>query len=57
MSDQKRREPARIPPSDLTAVAINSGDLFKGARELLIRHGQEIYRLRRTQAGKLILTK
>ena len=31
--------------------------LFGAARELVIEHGNEEYRLRITQAGKLILTK
>ena len=32
-------------------------DLFKGARELILEHGGQDYRLRITAAGKLILTK
>ena len=35
----------------------NSAELFAGARELLIEHGNEEYRLRLTNQGKLILTK
>jgi len=35
----------------------NSAELFAGARELLIEHGSEEYRLRLTNQGKLILTK
>ena len=31
--------------------------LFGAARELVIEHGSEEYRLRITQSGKLILTK
>lgn len=42
----------RQPPS-----ALESRALFQGATEVLIRHGNETYRLRQTQAGKLILTK
>lgn len=34
-----------------------SADLFAGTREVQIEHGQQIYRLRRTALGKLILTK
>ena len=34
-----------------------SDELFDGARELVIRHGREEYRLRITRSGKLILTK
>jgi hemin uptake protein HemP len=36
---------------------VSSADLFRGGRELVIRHGTEEYRLRITRAGKLILTK
>lgn len=34
-----------------------SGELFAGAREIVIEHVGEEYRLRITQLGKLILTK
>lgn len=34
-----------------------STDLFAGTREVQIEHGQQVYRLRRTALGKLILTK
>lgn len=36
---------------------IRSGDLFSGQRELLIEHAGELYSLRQTSKGKLILTK
>ena len=36
---------------------INSTELFAGAREVLIDHSGETYRLRHTSQGKLILTK
>ncbi|MDB5988185.1 MAG: Hemin uptake protein hemP [Nevskia sp.] len=36
---------------------LNSRKLFADARELLIEHGDELYRLRWTRSGKLILTK
>lgn len=42
--------PARPP-------AFSSTDLFGQAREVIILHGHEEYRLRITRAGKLILTK
>jgi hemin uptake protein HemP len=38
-------------------VTIESGDLFRGQREILIQHGDEIYRLRITRNEKLILHK
>ncbi|PYN39434.1 MAG: hemin uptake protein HemP [Candidatus Rokuibacteriota bacterium] len=36
---------------------VRSADLFQTARELVIVHGEEEYRLRITRADKLILTK
>ena len=36
---------------------VDSTTLFGNARELIIRHGNEEYRLRMTSQGKLILTK
>lgn len=36
---------------------LESRELLGSAMERLIRHGEELYRLRLTRAGKLILTK
>lgn len=36
---------------------ISSGQLMRGATELLIEHHGAMYRLRKTSLGKLILTK
>ncbi len=36
---------------------LDSVQLFNGREEILIVHGNETYRLRRTRQGKLILTK
>ncbi len=36
---------------------ITSAELFAGGREIHIRHADEIYTLRQTSKGKLILTK
>ncbi len=36
---------------------IDSRDLFREAREIIIAHGDETYRLRLTAQNKLILTK
>ncbi len=36
---------------------VDSDDLLRGGREVLIRHGGEVYRLRHTRNDKLILTK
>lgn len=38
-------------------VRLNSVDLFAGAREVVIAHGGDEYRLRLTSQDKLILTK
>ena len=35
--------------------AIDSAELFGGTREIVIRHGAELYRLRLTNSNKLIL--
>ena len=36
---------------------MTSSELLRGENELLIRHGDEIYRLKLTRNGKLILQK
>ncbi len=58
------RSSASIQPAARVAVQraatpreLDSHDLLGGARELLIRHNGESYRLRVTRLGKLILTK
>jgi hemin uptake protein HemP len=38
-------------------VVLRSEDVLKGAREVVIQHAGEAYRLRLTSNGKLILTK
>ncbi|KRA17931.1 hypothetical protein ASE43_10850 [Lysobacter sp. Root983] len=43
--------------SAANAMLVESGALLRGAREVLIRHGGEVYRLRHTRNDKLILTK
>lgn len=48
------------PSRDLDAQvhdAFDSTRLLRGQREVLIRHGDETYRLRHTRNDKLILTK
>jgi hemin uptake protein HemP len=42
-----------LPP----APPVDSATLLNGRRELAIRHGADIYRLRLTASNKLILTK
>jgi hemin uptake protein HemP len=63
-------EPVGLPPlgSTLTPVPASlvplmagprwrSDELLAGTDEALIAHGDQVYRLRRTGTGKLILTK
>lgn len=45
----------RLPAKGIPTVA--SADLFGGGREVVIRHGDEVYRLRLTNSNKLILIK
>ena len=45
------------PESTLRAEIISSDELFRGTREVRIRHAGEVYRLRLTRSGKLILHK
>jgi hemin uptake protein HemP len=42
---------------DAPERVIDTQDLFGGAREVLIRHNDAVYRLRITRFGKLILNK
>jgi len=49
-----------VLPVETTTTDINSissQDLFQGRQEICIEHGDQIYRLRTTRLGKLILTK
>lgn len=68
MSDEKARDDlsnAATRPSQndagrsvsLRENRVDSRDLFQGAREITISHGDETYRLRLTAQNKLILTK
>ena len=41
----------------LPSRVVCSEEILSGQTEILIRHGSEIYRLRVTRSGKLILTK
>lgn len=54
--------PATSAPAEESAAApampvFDSRLLLNGGREVLIRHGDECYRLRHTRNDKLILTK
>jgi hemin uptake protein HemP len=46
-----------VPAHLATDGPVDSVTLMKGRRELIIRHGADIYRLRITASNKLILTK
>lgn len=51
-------KPAQPAGQDLPQqTTLNSTELLKGSKEVLIKHGEEIYRLRLTRNGKLILHK
>ncbi|MEX2138238.1 MAG: hemin uptake protein HemP [Pirellulales bacterium] len=43
--------------SPLLPAVIQSADLLHGTKEVFIAHGSELYRLRVTRSGKLILQK
>jgi hemin uptake protein HemP len=55
--------PAAVPPAANSDDAehrppvYTSAELLQGCREAWIEHGQQMYRLRLTHAGKLYLTK
>jgi len=58
MNHQPRVVRAAEPESaGSSPLAIDSVTLMGGQRELLIRHGENTYRLRVTASNKLILTK
>ena len=40
-----------------SAPVVSSAEVLRGGRVVLIRHGAEIYTLRVTRQGKLLLTK
>ena len=42
---------------EIESIVVDSADLLNGAREIRIRHGVSLYRLRVTASDKLILTK
>jgi hemin uptake protein HemP len=64
-SQEERDKPASSTPATTRAERkiaivgdrIDSRDLFVGAREIIIGHGSDFYRLRLTAQNKLILTK
>lgn len=61
-STKSRRDSAcvvsKVPDAgDLRPPVFNSTELLQGCREAWIEHGEQMYRLRLTAAGKLYLTK
>lgn len=57
MSDIRSDRPSSAPLRERQALPLDSATLLGQHGELLIRHHGEVYRLRRTRQGKLILTK
>lgn len=60
MSEKNHRDysdSAAAPQADTPEDVISSETILKGNQEVLIQHGETIYRLRITQNGKLILCK
>lgn len=58
MTEDRDTDPRRSSaPEAGTPRRITSAELFGGAREVVIEHDAEAYRLRWTSKGKLILTK
>jgi hemin uptake protein HemP len=58
MNQQSRGVRAAEPEAPGSApLVVDSIALMAGRRELIIRHGNETYRLRVTASNKLILTK
>lgn len=49
--------PSNPAPAGASQSRIKSADIFAGAREVVIEHEGDEYRLRLTSKGKLILTK
>jgi hemin uptake protein HemP len=45
------------PPVPCTPKRIDSSELLHGCNEIIITHNSELYRLRLTRNGKLILQK
>jgi hemin uptake protein HemP len=48
---------ASVYAAPASTPTVESTHLLHGQREMLIRHGNEVYRLRHTRNDKLILTK
>ena len=57
MTRPLRVSDAQSDRQEVTLPAVESAAILQGCRELMIRHGAEMYRLRLTASNKLILTK
>lgn len=61
MSPTKPLPQADASKSNVSKTAasrsISSSSLLEGAKEILIQHADQIYRLRETRSGKLIMHK
>lgn len=64
MTAQETEQSARRKPDGVPESSHNQGvrlfeseALLQGASQVLIRHGDTVYRLQRTKENKLILTK
>ncbi|WP_437203808.1 hemin uptake protein HemP [Planctomicrobium sp. SH664] len=44
-------------PAGTDSPQLDSAELFRNRKEVTIRHGEDLYRLRLTKNGKLILHK
>ena len=44
-------------PGGVALHALDSADLLRGGKSIVISHNGEVYRLQTTRQGKLILTK
>ena len=51
-NDAESEHPCSVPP-----LVFDSDSLFQGRNEIMIQHHGDIYRLRITRNGKLILNK
>lgn len=54
---QHETTPFEQPDRGADSDVLNTRLLFRGRKEIQIRHGDEVYRLRITSNGKLILNK
>lgn len=60
LSDQALSTEPRRPMAEVNfplPPTLDSSELLQGKSEVLIQHGETVYRLRQTRAGKLLLYK